>query len=108
MTDESKDSLSSKQKKFLKGIGHHLNSLIYIGKEGLSDSLIEATKKELKQHELIKVKIGKNSPIDKKSTAEALPLQADCQLVQLIGKTLLLYKANPKRKPDERIRLPKN
>ncbi|MEE4242326.1 MAG: ribosome assembly RNA-binding protein YhbY [Desulfopila sp.] len=99
--------LSSKQIKYLRGLGHGLSPLVLIGKEGISDNLLKAIQSELKTHELIKVKIGTNSPVDKNEAAERIPPAAAAALVQFIGKTLLLYRANPKKPKDKRIALPK-
>ncbi len=99
--------LNSRQKKYLKGLGHHLDGLVFIGKEGLSEQVISATDLELLRHELIKVKIGNNSEADKHEVAENLPVATASALVQLIGKTLLLYRPNPKQEPEKRISLPK-
>ena len=104
MTDEKKQAgLSTKQIKFLRGLGHKLSPVVLIGKEGLSEELIEAVKTELKHHELIKVKIGTNSDVNKNDAANQLPDITDSALVQLIGKTILLYKPNPKRPKEKRI-----
>lgn len=109
MTDKKKSqTLTAKQKKYLKGLGHKLSALILIGKEGLSGNIVDATQKELLHHELIKVKIGNNSEVTKQEASEKLPGLTQSTLVQLIGKTLLLYKKNPKRPKDKRIILPKD
>lgn len=100
-------ALTSKQKKFLKGLAHDLSALIQVGKEGLSEALIEATNDELTRRELIKVKLGKNSGVEKDQAGTALSEATGSNLVQIIGKTLVLYRANPKRKKEDRIRLPK-
>lgn len=110
MTDIKEDevpALTSRQKKFLKGLAHDLPALVQVGKEGLSDSLIEATNIELERRELIKVKLGKNSGVAKDMGGEQLSRATGSHLVQIIGKTLVLYRHNPKRKKEERIRLPK-
>lgn len=104
---EGPPALTSKQKKFLKGMAHDLSALIQVGKEGLSMALIEATDEELSRRELIKVKLGKNSGVEKDQAGIALSEATGSNLVQVIGKTLVLYRANPKRKKEERIRLPK-
>lgn len=110
MTDQEEKidaTLTGKQKKFLKGLGHHLSPLISIGKEGLTENIFKATRQELLTRELIKVKIGNNSNIKKQEAAELLPTATDSTLVQLIGKTLLLYKENPKIDKEHRISLPR-
>ena len=100
-------SLNGRQKKFLKGLAHALSPVIQIGKEGITEGLIAATEVELVRHELIKVKIGNNSGLEKDETGKILSEATGSILVQLIGKTLLLYKKNPKRAKEERILLPK-
>lgn len=99
--------LNGRQKKFLKGLAHSLSPVILIGKEGITEGLIAATDLELLRHELIKVKIGNNSGLEKNETAAILSEATHSSLVQLIGKTLLLYRKNPKRSKEERIVLPK-
>ncbi|WP_419175076.1 ribosome assembly RNA-binding protein YhbY [Desulfosediminicola sp.] len=105
--NDEKPALTSRQKKYLKGLAHDLPALVQVGKEGLSESLIEAADVELERRELIKVKLGKNSGVEKDLGGEQLAKATDSYLVQIIGKTLILYRANPKRKKDERIKLPK-
>ena len=63
MTEEIKDTdkkagpeLNTKQKKFLKGLGHSLSPVVTVGKEGLGEKIIKATVLELSRHELIKIK----------------------------------------------------
>lgn len=109
MTESKKKTakkLSNKQIKHLRGLGHKLSPLVLIGKEGLNDNILQAVETELLNHELIKVKIGTNSSVDKKDAAETVPDSTGSILVQLIGKTLLLYRANPKKPKDKRIFLP--
>lgn len=110
MTESKKKSLtqlSNKQIKHLRGLGHKLSPLVLLGKEGLNDKILQAVETELVNHELIKVKIGTNSSVDKKVAAETIPESTNSALVQLIGKTLLLYRANPKKPKDKRIAVPK-
>jgi RNA-binding protein len=54
------------------------------------------------------VKVGNNSGLEKNETARVITAATGSSLVQLIGKTLLLYKKNPKRPKEERIILPKD
>ncbi len=98
--------LTSKQKKFLKGLGHSLTPVVAVGKDGLGDKIIKATVLELSRHELIKVKVGKSSPVGRQETAEKLSLGSGSTLVQIIGKTILLYKRNPKLDKEKQLKLP--
>lgn len=104
---QSAPTLTTRQKQFLKGLAHPLSPLVQIGKEELSPGVIETIKTELINHELIKVKIGSNCGLEKHSSAETIAEQTESSLVQLIGKTIILYKANPKRAKEKRIILPK-
>ncbi len=95
--------LTIKQKKFLKGLAHPLSPVVKIGKEGITGGVLESIKNELLYRELIKVKIGNNSDVGKTEAARLIPEKTASSLVQLIGKTIILYKANLKKQKDKRI-----
>jgi RNA-binding protein len=98
--------LNSKQKKFLKGLGHSLSPVVAVGKDGLGEKIVKATELELSRHELIKIKIGKSSSVSKQETAEFLSTESQSSLVQIIGNTILLFKKNPKLDKEKQIKLP--
>lgn len=104
---KSQPALTTRQKQFLKGLAHPLSPLVQIGKEELSPGVIESIKTELLNHELIKVKIGSNCGLEKHSSSKTIAEQTESELIQLIGKTIILYKSNPKKAKDKRIHLPK-
>ncbi len=108
MEKSQPQALSNAQKKFLRKLGHSLNPVVYIGKEGLSDTVISAVEEALDFHELIKIKLINTDKISKHEAADRVPGLTRSQLVQLIGKTLLVYRPNKNKKKDEQIRLPKN
>ncbi|MGB3212236.1 MAG: ribosome assembly RNA-binding protein YhbY [Desulforhopalus sp.] len=99
--------LTTRQKQFLKGLAHPLSPFVQIGKEELTPGIIETIKTELMHHELIKVKIGSNCGLEKHSSSKAIAELTESALVQLIGRTMILYKPNPKRAKEKRIILPK-
>ena len=101
-------SLTNAQKKFLRKLGHGLSPVVYIGKEGLSETVVAAIDEALDFHELIKIKIVNTDKISKHEAADQVPEVTRSQLVQLIGKTLLIYRRNNKKKKHEQIRLPKS
>ena len=103
--EQEEISLTGKEKKHLRGLGHHLEPVVYVGREGLSEALLKSTREALKAHELIKVKLGQNCPVEKKAAAEQLAAQSGATLVQLIGKTVLLYLPNPDLPKDKSITL---
>lgn len=103
--DSSPFPLSVKQRKFLRGLAHHLEPTVYVGKEGLSSALLQAAESALKAHELIKIKLGQNCPHAKHDAADALARSTSSALVQLIGKMVILYRPNPDLAADKRIEL---
>ena len=103
---QKQNLLSGKQKQYLRGLGHHLNQGVLVGREGLSDNLVQSTIDALQAHELIKVKLGQNCPLGKKEAAQQLADKTRSVLVQLIGKTILLYRPNKNLAENRRIQLP--
>ncbi len=99
--------LQGKQKKFLRGLGHHQEPVVLTGREGLSETLIQSIRDAFKTRELIKIKLGQNCSVPKKEAAVQLSEKTGAALVQLIGKTVLLYLPNKNLKPEQRIVLPK-
>jgi len=97
------DTLTGKQKRILRGMGHHLNALVQVGQRGIHEAVVEKVDAELENHELVKVKIGQDCLDDTKEAANALADATDSAVVQTIGRTLLLYRARIK---DPEIKLP--
>jgi hypothetical protein len=50
--------LSAAERKSLKAAAHHLNPVVIIGQEGLSEAVIRETDRSLRAHELIKVRVA--------------------------------------------------
>lgn len=87
--------LRGKQRRYLRGLGHHLDPIVQVGKEGISDGLAGATEAALEQHELIKVRFGESAGDDRHGMAEALAARTRSELVQVLGRTALLYRPRP-------------
>jgi RNA-binding protein len=83
--------------RYLRGLGHHLDPVIQIGKDGITDALIAATNEALRAHELIKVKVGTECPVDRKNAGPELAEKTGATLAQVLGRTLLLYKRHPSK-----------
>lgn len=98
--------LSGKQARHLRGLGHHLSPVVYIGKEGITDNLVKSTDMALNAHELIKGKIQENCPVDRKEAPEILAQKTRSAVAQILGKTFLLYRENKDKKEDRKIVLP--
>ncbi len=89
-------ALTGKQKRKLRGLGHHLAPVIQIGQQGVTPAVIAATEQALYDHELIKVKIAEG-PEDRQESAEHLARETTSELAQLLGRTALLFKKRPEK-----------
>ena len=85
-------SLSGKQNRFLRGLGHGLKPVVMIGRHHLSAEVIAATEDALNSHELIKVKLQEGCLEDRKTVATELAEQTGAAVAQILGKTFLLYR----------------
>lgn len=96
-------TLTGKQKTFLRGLAHELKPVVQIGVAGLTDAVALQIDGALEIHELIKVKVAKEAPIDADDVGG--PLEAiGAALAQRIGRTVVLYRP---RRQDPTIRLPR-
>ena len=95
--------LSGKQKRFLRGAGHGLKPVIRVGKGEINEALLKETAEALACHELIKVKILESCPMDRFEVGDALAASCDAEVAQVLGRTLLLFKAAK----EPKIELPK-
>lgn len=87
--------LPGKALRHLRALGHHLDPVVQVGKEGLTDGIVAAVKEQLLAHELVKVKIAQDSPIDRVAAGAEIADRAGATLVQTLGRTLLFYKRHP-------------
>lgn len=103
---ESVKALASKQLSFLRGLGHHLSPKVMIGKEGVSASILSSAEEVLVADELIKIKIMGSSEVDRQQAAVFIAEKTKSSVVQVLGKTILLYRRNKEKKADKQIHLP--
>ncbi len=90
-------SLSGKAARRLRALGHDLSAVVSIGKDGITDGVVDAAKAALHTHELIKVRVRTEAPIDRKEAASDLANRTSSSLAQVLGRTFLLYKRHPKK-----------
>jgi RNA-binding protein len=81
----------------LRGVGHSLDAVVQIGKQGASEAVVKQVGQALGDHELIKVKVGTECPASRFELAEALGAEPGVGVVQILGRTILLYKRHPKK-----------
>lgn len=86
-------TLTGKQKRFLRGLGHHLQPVVMIGKDEITSKLVAAVNEALDAHELIKMRLQEGCMLDRKEVAEELAETTGGAVAQILGKTILLYRA---------------
>ncbi|HCR96841.1 MULTISPECIES: ribosome assembly RNA-binding protein YhbY [Halomonas] len=92
-------SLSQAQKKAFRSIGHHLNPVVTVSENGVSENLLTELNRALNDHELIKVKLALPERDDRAAMLNELVTGSRADVVQTIGKMALLYRKNPKANP---------
>ena len=97
-------ALTGSAARHLRALGHALAPVVSIGKDGVTEGVVDATKAALLTHELIKVKVQQEAPLERKDAASELAARTDSALAQVLGRTFLLYKRHPKK---PKIVLPK-
>ncbi|WP_294704477.1 ribosome assembly RNA-binding protein YhbY [uncultured Fusobacterium sp.] len=90
--------LTSKRRAYLRKKAHDLDALVRIGKDGISENLIQSILDAIESRELIKVKILQNCEDEKDEIMEQLSQCKEFEVVGIIGRTIILFKEN-KDKP---------
>lgn len=98
-------ALTTRQRAHLRSLAHHLKPLLHVGKDGLTETAARAVLDAFNTRELIKVKVLDSAPEGAKETGAALAARLEgVHLVQVIGRTVVLYRPHPER-PE--IKLPR-
>jgi RNA-binding protein len=91
--------ISPDRKKQFRTIGHKLNPIVTIAGNGVSEGVLIELNRALDDHELIKVKLALPEREDRKTVVEKLSRLPGVEIIQEIGKVVLLYKPNKKANP---------
>lgn len=84
--------MTSKQRSYLKGLAMNLDSVFQIGKSSLTPEVTEAVNEALEARELIKITVLKNCLDDGRSITEVLAERTRSEVVQVIGRKIILYR----------------
>ena len=95
--------MTSKQRSYLKSLANSLDPIIQIGKSSLTPEVTQAVSEAFNTRELIKLAVLKNCADDPRAIAEMLAERTHSQVVQVIGKKIILYKES---KDHKKIVLP--
>jgi len=89
--------LTVKQRTFLKSLAHHHKPVVWIGKNGLDETVLDAIDAALLHGELIKVKVLEAAPVDRKAVGAPIAEALGCVVVQVIGRMVVLYRPHPEK-----------
>lgn len=92
--------LTSKERAFLRSHANTLPALHQIGKEGVTDAVCKALSEALEKNELIKIKILETADMETKPCAAILADETNSNIVQCIGRVVVLYR--PHREKEKR------
>ncbi len=93
--------MTSKQRSYLKGLAMNIDPVFQIGKSGLTPEVTEAVRETFNTRELVKIAVLKNCFEDPRQMAQMLADRMGAQVVQVIGKKIVLYKENRDHKKIE-------
>ncbi len=89
--------LSAKQRSRLSALAQHLACYASVGRAGVTEEFVSRLSVLLDQHELVKIRLAGDEAETRRSQAEELASRTRSELVRIIGKIALLYRANPDR-----------
>ena len=93
--------MTSKQRAYLRSLAVNLDTIMQIGKDGISENLIKTVSDALEARELIKLRVLENSGMTPREAAEALAAETGAEVVTVIGTKFVLYRESVKHKKIE-------
>ena len=91
--------LSNSQTRYLRGLAHALRPIVMVGGKGVTDGVMAELAQALDDHELVKVQLAIDDRAERAAAGDALAKQAGADVVQRIGKVIVLFR----RHPDEPV-----
>ncbi len=88
---------STPLRRALRAAGHHLSPIVHVGKEGVTGALVRQLDEQLAAHELVKVRVGTESPQDRFEVADRLGAEPGAHVAQILGNTILVYRKHPEK-----------
>ncbi len=92
--------ITPKERAELRGEAQKLDAIIQIGKDGITPEVVNTVDQALFARELIKLSVLESSPVDTREVADALAGRCRADVVQVIGRKVVLYKKNTTKKKN--------
>ena len=93
--------LSSKERAALRAEAQHLTALVHVGHHGLTPAIHQTLDDALRTKELVKIQFTKTADVELKTAAGELATAVGADVVQVIGRTVTLYRENPELEKKE-------
>lgn len=87
--------MTSKQRAYLRSLANPLEAIVHVGKGGMAATIVKQADDALTARELIKGKVLETAPESAREVAEALAEATGAEVVQVIGRTFVLYRPSP-------------
>ena len=89
-------AITSKQRAQLRGLAMQQDTIIQVGKGGVTEAVVDSVSAALKARELVKGRVLENSMLTAREACDALAQACRAEQVQVIGTKFVLYKRNEK------------
>ena len=93
--------LTGKERAYLKGLAQNIDPLIQLGKDGINEGFLKQMDKLLEDHELVKIKVLQNAPVEVDEIVDEILEKTGAEFVQKIGKKLTIYRESKENKKIE-------
>ncbi|MEW5917078.1 MAG: YhbY family RNA-binding protein [Gemmatimonadota bacterium] len=90
--------MRGKDRAALRAEAHHLDPIVHLGVSGITSAVVASLDDALRTHELVKVQLGKHLDIPAKDAAGQLAAATQSEVIQVIGRTCVLFRKAPAEK----------
>ena len=97
-------AITSKQRAQLRGMAMSIDTIIQIGKGGITESVVDSVSAALKARELVKGRVLENSLLTAREACDQLAATCRAEPVQVIGSKFVLYKRNEQKPKIELVK----
>jgi len=89
------DGMTGKERAALRAHANRLPATVHVGAQGLTTTLRQSLDDALRTRELVKLQLGRNAEVKAKDAARELAAAVRAEVIQVIGRTVTLYRHNP-------------
>lgn len=88
-------TMTGKDRRHLRALAHRLSPVVIVGQRGLSDAVVRQIDGALTDHELIKVRLGGECPVDRSEASTLLAERTGSEVAGAVGRVVILYRPHP-------------